>query len=708
MDADDGATPPLIDFYRRLIDFLLDHQGNGNQPPYATLASLGEAAQADRVCLRLHEQVTQGQGHQARSMTWVKDHGAAETSTGVVDLAHPSLRSWLPALRRGDFIQPEMHQLPPDARQTLEMMGICGLLVIPLRFEGLPAGHIVFEQHRAHRPWSKHNIQLLSHAAAHLVQVIRSREATSSHAEPDPGFWEKLICDYPLPVFIYDTNGVVIGASKAFHDITGYDQKLMHDINDLTRLAQPDRDQREKLRAHLRALVQTPDLPPHGPIAFHCRDGSERQWTLYGRHWRSSSSPLVEVIAIDETELRRARRSLVEHQKSSMLMPVVANMSRLMRSVVEESFDHLRSATRRVESTADKPSIAGDLHRLEQSLEELRNHLQRLGGLVGDSPGSTDQHEQVDLNTLVQDALEQLRPDLRQGVEIRTLLSPDLWKVKGNREQLMQVVLHLMRNALEALHHGHQRLSVTTCNLELDDHFLDFYPGLRPGRHIYLSVEDNGQGIDSTTHKRLFEPLFSTRGPGRGLGLPMVQNVVHSLGGRVAIYSEVGLGTTAKIYLPAHMQAPAVAPRATAALPGGLVQARSHETILLVDDEEIVLTVGGAIFEKLGYRVLRAMNGHEALMVAQKEGASIDMIILDLTMPVMSGEAVFPLLRDICRKAKIVICSGFGEDERVQRLQDQGAAGFIQKPFRATELGQKLRIILAGGHETTTQDEGHR
>jgi CheY-like chemotaxis protein len=250
--------------------------------------------------------------------------------------------------------------------------------------------------------------------------------------------------------------------------------------------------------------------------------------------------------------------------------------------------------------------------------------------------------------------------------------------------------MNLYVNAWQAMP-GRGELYLETENVTLDEDFVRPF-GVPPGRYVRMSVTDTGVGMDEETKGRLFEPFFTTKGMGRGtgLGLASVYGIIKNHRGIIDVYSEKGEGTVFNIYFPASLKDHIRTKEVEENLLMG------NETLLLVDDEEAVIEVGRQMLEKLGYKVLIARGGKQAIEIIESGKSRIELVILDMIMPDMGGDEAYSHLRRSNPNVKILLSTGYSINGKAQEILNRGCNGFIQKPFNLSELSKKLREVLGG------------
>lgn len=223
--------------------------------------------------------------------------------------------------------------------------------------------------------------------------------------------------------------------------------------------------------------------------------------------------------------------------------------------------------------------------------------------------------------------------------------------------------------------------------------------GAKPGRYAKISVTDTGSGMDAATQQRIFDPFFTTKekSRGTGLGLASAYGIIKNHGGIISVYSEIGQGTTFNIYLPTSKQM--ITPKVS--VKEELVQGSA--TLLLVDDEQLIIDVGTAILKKLGYRVLVATSGEAAIEMMRQKKADIDLVILDMIMPGMDGGKTFDRIREVCPDIPVILSSGYALNGKATAIMERGCNGFLQKPFNIAELSLKVQEVLKASAEGSSE-----
>jgi PAS domain S-box-containing protein len=307
----------------------------------------------------------------------------------------------------------------------------------------------------------------------------------------------------------------------------------------------------------------------------------------------------------------------------------------------------------------------------------------------------------VDLSGLVKEMADLLEIAIAKKGTLTYELAEGLPAIEADTAQVQQVVMNLITNAADAVEPGKGEVRVQTRVIVADADLLSrcYCDSAVPeGLYVCLEVSDNGCGMDEETQSRIFDPFFTTKFTGRGLGMAAVLGIIRGHRGAIRVTSAPGQGTTLRVLIPPSVQAP----RSFAKEPPALDEWRGKGTVLVVDDEEMVLNVAEAILRSVGFEVQTAGDGRKAVELFQRHYDEIDIVLMDMTMPHMSGEETFAQLRKIDPGVRVVMASGYSEHEATSHLVSRNLSGFIQKPYRAADLVAKLRGLLERGRGATS------
>ncbi len=311
--------------------------------------------------------------------------------------------------------------------------------------------------------------------------------------------------------------------------------------------------------------------------------------------------------------------------------------------------------------------------------------------------------EALDLNALVQEMTNMLQISISKKAVLKFSLSDMVPPIEGDATQIRQVIMNLIINASEAIGDRSGIISIATGAMDCDrDYLVDTYldENLQPGLYTYVEVADTGCGMDGETRNRLFDPFFTTKFTGRGLGMSAVLGIVRGHRGAIKIYSEPGRGTTIKVLFPVTEEA---IPMAGSLDSDGNADRLAGAVVLLVDDEETVRSVGRQMLELLGLQVTVAENGRQAVAIYGERQEEIDLVLLDLSMPHMDGVQAFRELRRLDRNVRVVMSSGYNEQEVTRQVVGKGLAGFIQKPYQIDTLRDVLGEVLGAEPDADTK-----
>jgi len=389
-------------------------------------------------------------------------------------------------------------------------------------------------------------------------------------------------------------------------------------------------------------------------------------------------------LLLDKTDQKKLGAQLVRSERIKAIGTLAGGIAHDFNNLLMGIQGHASLLLHRL-NPADP--IYGKLKEIEELVKSASDLTRKL---LGFASGATYEIRTLDVNAIIRKTSE-IFGRTRKEIVIKSRYEEHPAAVDADSGQIEQMLLNLYLNASQAMPGG-GTLSLTTETMTLDKRFVRPY-SLKSGRYVKVSVEDTGVGMDEKTKERIFEPFFTTRkaGRGTGLGLASVYNIVKAHDGLITVGSEKGRGTVFCIYLPASKKtAEQVSDAPTEPRP----VEKGAETILIVDDEEAVTSVSKDMLEVLGYSVLIARSGHEAIDIYEKHGDAIDLVILDVVMPDMGGEETLARLRGIKPSVVVALSSGYSLDRQVTKIMQQGCKSFIQKPFTINVLSQKLREAL--------------
>ncbi len=428
--------------------------------------------------------------------------------------------------------------------------------------------------------------------------------------------------------------------------------------------------------------------------ASHVRkDGSLIPLDVSAGCWEYGGRRRIIAFDRDISERKRAERErgkLEAQLRQSQKMEAVGTLA----GGIAHDFNNLLNVILGFAELAQDHALRGKSP--DQDISQIVNAARRASQLVQQiltfSRRAQTNMNPLNLNSAVSRLVKILERTIPKMIRIETKLAPDLKPVNGDANQMELVLLNLANNAVDAMG-DHGRLVIETQNMELDAAYCRQNPGAQAGPYVLLMVSDNGQGMDQETRQHIFEPFFTTKGLGQGTGLGMstVYGVVKDHGGLVTCYSELGLGTTMKIYLPA-LQGQSPAPGSEEPL--AAEQLRGSETILVVDDEPALREMACLALEEMGYHALTAGSGEEALDLYRQKGAEIGLVVLDLGMPGMGGHQALREIMALDPHARIIIASGYSANGQVKASLESGAAAYVAKPFRLADLLRTVRRVL--------------
>lgn len=411
------------------------------------------------------------------------------------------------------------------------------------------------------------------------------------------------------------------------------------------------------------------------------RDGSILRAEVSTSIITYQDKPVIQGVLRDITETERLQLQLQQvykldaigtlagglaHDFNNLLMGIQGNASLMLLDLepIHPHYEKLKSIEQYVQSGA-----------------ELTKQM------LGFARGGKYEMKPTDMNELVKKSSDMFGRTKKE-ITIHTKYQKDIWSVEVDQGQIDQVLLNLYVNSWQTMPGGGE-LYLETENIVLDKVYIKSF-NVAPGDYVKISITDSGAGMDPEIKGRIFDPFFTTKemGRGTGLGLASAYGIIKNHGGIIDVISEKGKGSTFTIYLPASEKSVKIEKEPQQRIPKG------KETILLVDDEDMIIDVGKQILEKLGYNIMIAKSGREELNLYKKNQEKIDMVILDMIMPSMSGGETYDKLMEINPRIKVLLSSGYSVEGQATEILKRGCDGFIHKPFSVGELSQKIRGIF--------------
>jgi PAS domain S-box-containing protein len=493
----------------------------------------------------------------------------------------------------------------------------------------------------------------------------------------------------PDIISIIKEDGTLLYNSPAAFMIHGYTQDEMVGLDTLS-LIHPD-DQHAVAAAFGEVLAH-PEKTGNVQYRYRNKDGSYC-WMECSARNQLANPHLNGVIAISrniddrkklEDEHLAFERQLLHTQKLESLGVLAGGIAHDFNNILMAIIGNADLALMRINK--ESPAV-DNLHRIEKSAARAADLAKQMLAYSGKGKFMV---EHLNMNTLLEDMLHMLEVSISKKAVLRLNLHHSLPSVEADATQMRQIIMNLVINASEAIGEKSGVIAVTTGYMNCDRSYLKniwLDENLIDGLYVYLEIADSGCGMSKETMARMFDPFFTTKFTGRGLGMAAVLGIVRGHNGAINVYSEEGKGTTFKVLLPATDR--------PADLFDGDRQRDSWQgsgTVLLVDDEESIRGIGSEMLKELGFTVITANDGREAveLFVATPD---IAFVILDLTMPHVDGEQCFRTLRQLKPDVKVIMSSGYSEQEVSQKFSGKGLAGFIQKPYRLSVLREAIQAL---------------
>jgi len=512
-----------------------------------------------------------------------------------------------------------------------------------------------------------------------MVDITDRKRAEAALAESESRF--RTVFEHAgLGIALVSAEGKPLEVNRAVEQLLGRDARQLASIP-FAELTHPDDVEADSglYRKLSEGALDRYDLEKR----FLHADGTVRWGRLTCTAVRGPDGEFSHAVALveDITERKALEEQLLHAQKLDAVGRLAGGVAHDFNNLLTALGGHAEFLVAGLDPDDPRRHEAEEIRRIGERAANLTRHL------LAFSRRQMLQPRVLDLAELVAELEKMLTRLIGEHIELRSVTAPDLWPVEADPGQLKQVVVNLIVNARDAMPTG-GKLTIELANAEVTDGA----DGALPGRYVRVVVADTGLGLDPGVREHLFEPFFTTKelGKGTGLGLATTYGIVEQSGGFIRVESEPGRGTRFEVYLPASESVPEEPGPLPADAGGG------RETVMLVEDEQIVREVVHQMLERQGYEVLVAGDGEEALALAEQHEGQIDVLATDVVMPRMNGGELADRLLPRRPGLRILFMSGYTEDPAVWEGREERKA-FLQKPFTAGDLGAALRGLLAAG-----------
>jgi two-component system cell cycle sensor histidine kinase/response regulator CckA len=529
-----------------------------------------------------------------------------------------------------------------------------------------------------------------------IFRDVTLRAQTLEELRKERDFSAKVLDVADMLVLQIRPEGEIILFNRQCEEVTGYTaaQAIGRQMTDML-LPESVRD------VHRRGVgeILSGQIPSEREYALLTKSGEERMviWNYEAIPGPDGASTSILMAGTDVTERRRLERAIIGMQKMEAVGTLAGGVAHDFNNILTGILGNL-DLTRK-----SLPPGSAAAATIEESIHASERAARLIQQLLEFSRRTTLERQATDMRKVAGDAVHLFSQTIDKRIGVVVSAEDDLWLAKVDPGQVHQVLMNLCVNARDAILEkleggqacsGEAEIRVRAGNATIGEEYCRNYPFARTGEYVVLSIADNGVGMDETTQRRVFEPFFTTKslGRGTGLGLSTVYGIVKQHEGWITLDSAPGTGTTFRCYFPRSTDLP----KEVADVPATKSPLGGKETILLVDDEEMILDLGKQILTVRGYHVLTARDGREAIDMFRKGKGAIDLVLLDLTMPHMSGLDVLERIRKIDPEVKVVLSSGYRAEDSHSRERFSEASAFLCKPYRADVLAGIVRDVLDG------------
>jgi len=538
-----------------------------------------------------------------------------------------------------------------------------------------------------------------------VANDITARKEMEKKLKEDEERLRTLINYSLVGIYVIDENRKILFTNKILADMVN---EAVENLigKDLIQFIHPE--DITMVRERYQKRFAREEAPPRYELRFIRKDGTVGWGEVHSHLVTYEGNPSVFGNIIDITERKNIEAQLRHSQKMESIGTLAGGIAHDFNNVLTGILGNVSMLL--LEASPDHPFYTR-LKEVEKASERAADLTRQL---LGFSRKTTIMPKPINLNSCVEDTVKLFKRTIDPKIAVETSLYPGLWIANADKSQMSQILMNLLVNARDAIEEQVERetrepslsfvkpeqhkIIIETNNVSINEEYCNAHPDTLKGEFVQIGVTDTGCGMDEKTMERIFDPFFTTKSvdKGTGLGLAMVYGIIKQHGGWINVYSSVGRGSTLKVYIPRISEDE----EEDHTIPKDIVVG-GKETVLLIEDEEIVRNLGNAVLEKYGYKVILAKDGEEAIDIyagawekREETQFGIDLVIVDLSMPKMSGPEVVDEIMKMNPAQKIILSSGYSINGIAKKLLNKGVKCFVQKPYRSIEFAKTVRDVL--------------
>ncbi len=570
------------------------------------------------------------------------------------------------------------------ARGEVELVGSPSpaWLGVPLKTPTATIGVLVVQHYQNENTYDQRDLEFLDSVGGHIALAIERRRAEEGLRKSE-SMLSLLFEHNPIPTWLYDVESLrFLRVNQAAVGQYGFS---LEEFEGMTILEIRPGSERDKASVYLAAMQA--ETEEHGFWVHQGKNAKTFEVELISHELMHAGRRVRLVVAQDVSERRHLELQLRQAQKMEAIGRLAGGVAHDFNNLLMVIKGHTELLLNALEPS---DSMARKIEQIDRSADRATSLTRQL---LAFSRLQVLQPQVINLNSIVEEMGKLLPRLIGEDIELILRLDENLGSIRADASQMEQVIMNLAVNARDAMPSG-GKLIIETRKCELEQSYIASHPFMKPGSYVLLDVTDTGTGMDEETQAHIFEPFFTTKekGKGTGLGLATVYGIVKQSGGFIWVYSEMGKGTSFKIYLPRvdAKQTQIHIPTPSAELPLGT------ETVLLSEDEQDVREIAREFLESGGYTVLEAKNGKEAIAMAAQHGEKIDLLVTDMVMPGMTGQELAVKLQKDYPGLAVVFMSGYSEHAATEMANADPSVRLMTKPFSRAAMLRTVREILQG------------